>query len=186
MTARAAAASRAATSRALRWWALADALGHCVLVFAFVPTLAALPRWIAFEATSTLNLHDPVVLAFLPVRGALLLLSALEEGLVPGILAGVIDGVLVCAWAASQPDPRTPSLRLLLGAAGGFGAAGLMLLATMAWARAGGRALTVPTVTLAFELASGAVCGLIAISGALRLARQGRVGAGPSVSASQT
>ncbi|MEO7435689.1 MAG: hypothetical protein ABI080_09395 [Candidatus Binatia bacterium] len=179
-------ASAAAASRAPAWGALADALGHCVLVFAFLPTLAALPRWLAFEATNTLNLHDPVVLAFLPVRGGLLLLSALEEGLVPGIVAGVIAGMLVCAWARWQPEPRTPSFRLLLGAAGGFCAAGLMLLTTMAWARAAGRSLTVPTATLAFELASGAVCGLVAISGALRLARQGRVVPSPSASASQT
>lgn len=181
MTARAAAASRVPA-----WGACADALGHCVLVFAFLPTLAALPRWLAFEATNTLNLHDPVVLAFLPVRGALLLLSALDEGLVPGIVAGVIAGLLVCAWTARQPAPRTPASRLLLGAAGGFCAAGLMLLATIGWARASGRSLTVPPTTLAFELASGAVCGLVAISGALRLAHQGREGAGPSVSASQT
>ena len=73
-----------------------------MLVFAFLPTLAALPRWVAFEATSTLNLHDPVVLAFLPVRGALLLLSALEEGLVPGILAGSY-GRAACAARRLQP-----------------------------------------------------------------------------------
>src|SRR5690606_22166745 len=52
----------------LRW---ADAVGHCVLVFAFLPTLAALPSWLAFEARNPLNASDPLVLVFLPVRGAI-------------------------------------------------------------------------------------------------------------------
>lgn len=32
-------------------WAIADPVGHCMLVFAFVPVLAAVPGWLLREAS---------------------------------------------------------------------------------------------------------------------------------------
>ena len=53
------------------WGARADAVGHSVLVFALLPALVPVPRWLAFEAQNALNRTDAVVLAFVPVRGAI-------------------------------------------------------------------------------------------------------------------
>lgn len=151
----------------------ADAIGHCVLVFAFLPTLAALPPWMWFEVQNPLNASDPVVLAFLPVRGAILLLHAFRAGVVPGVLAGLVTGVLVCAFVrATAPEATARRGTLtLLGALGG-GLAALTVVAAMLGFRVvqGGTA-TLAIATAAFELASGLVCGLVAAPTAVRLAR---------------
>jgi hypothetical protein len=157
----------------LRW---ADAVGHCVLVFAFLPVLAALPPWLRFEAQNPLNASDPVVLAFLPVRGAILLLHAFAAGVVPGVLAGVVDGVLVCVWARRADAATSSRARLAVGALAGGLAAATVVGGSLAIAAARGRPASVPLATVAFELGSGVVCGAVAVGGALRLAR----GAAPS------
>ena len=87
------------------WLGIADAVGHCVLVFAFLPALASLPAWLYFEAGNPLNREDAVALTFVPVRGAILLLHAFRAGVVPGVLAGLVDGVLVCAWVGRRGNP---------------------------------------------------------------------------------
>jgi hypothetical protein len=150
-----------------RWASWADAIGHCALIFAFVPTLAALPRWLSFEVTNRLNLDDPVVLAFLPVRGVVLLLNEFRDGVVPGLLAGLIDGVLLCAWVAWRDDQGPRARRLVVGALGGVVAAGVMVLGTLA--AAGDRSQPVPVVAVLFEMVSGMVCGAIAAPTAIRL-----------------
>lgn len=147
----------------------ADAIGHSVLVFAFLPTLAALPAWLRFEATNGLNLGDPVVLVFLPVRGVILLLNAFEAGVIPGVLAGIVHGLFLCAFARTSAAGAGASRGVvaLAGAVAGALAAFTVVLATVGPSR--GAALTSGPVL--FELASGIVCGAIAAPTALRLAR---------------
>ena len=152
------------------WGAIADALGHCVLAFLFVPTLAALPRWILFELGNPLNREEPVVLAFVPVRGAVLLLNRFHEGLLPGLLAGLLAGILLCLWVWWMGSPSLRIRRLGLGALAGAVAAALTVLGTLAFAALQGRPSAVPAAVVAFELASGALCGTIAGPTALRLA----------------
>ena len=72
------------------WRAIADAVGHCVLVFAFVPALFSVPGWIWFEATNPLNRQDPIVFAFVLVRGGIGVLEAFSTVVLPGVLAGAI------------------------------------------------------------------------------------------------
>jgi hypothetical protein len=153
------------------WAVFADAFGHCVFIFAFLPTLAALPRWLAFEARNALNLQDPVVLTFLPVRGAVLLLNTFAEGVMPGVIEGAIAGVLVCAWVAGWRALPARPRQWALGAAIGLVAAALVVAGTLAFALVAGRAAHVPVSTVAFELAAGAVCGALAFPGAARLVR---------------
>jgi hypothetical protein len=156
----------AASARPRSWAAYADAVGHCMVVFAFVPALAALPRWLSFEATNRLNLEDPLVLVFLPVRGVILLLNEFRDGAVPGVLAGVLDGLLLCAWVAWRPEALPLARRAVVGAISGLVAAGLMVAGTLA---AADRSQPVPMVAILFEIASGAVCGTIAAPTAIRL-----------------
>jgi hypothetical protein len=146
----------------------ADAIGYSVLVFAFLPTLAALPPWLRFEATNGLNLSDPVVLAFLPVRGVISLLHAFQAGAAPGVLAGIVHGLLVCAVARTFAV-RATERRAVVAAAGavaGALAALVVVLATVG--RIGIASLAAGAVL--FELASGIVCGAIAAPTAVRLA----------------
>jgi hypothetical protein len=148
----------------------ADAIGHSVLVFAFLPTLASLPSSLRFEVSNGLNLTDPVVLAFVPVRGVILLLHAFKAGVVPGVLAGIIHGLLVCAFAARTSGAGAGAGRGVVvgvGAVAGALAALAVVLATVG--RGGGAALA--TGPVLFELASGIVCGAIAAPTAVRLAR---------------
>ena len=145
--------------------AIADAVGHCVLVFAFLPALAWLPAWVHFELRNPLNLEDAVVLTFIPVRGALVLLSAFRQGLVPGSLAGIACGALLVAWSRFDGRGR----RVLVGAAAGVAAAALVVAATLVVAVARRGATDVPWVAIAFELGSGLACGTIAGPTAMRL-----------------
>jgi len=154
-----------AVERPLRLGRFADAIGHSVLVFAFLPTLVSLPSWLRFEATNGLNLTDPVVLAFLPVRGAILLLHAFQAGAVPGVLAGIVHGLLVCALARTLETSR--GVAAAAGAVAGALAALVVVLVTAG--RIGIASLAGAPVL--FELASGIVCGAIAAPTAVRLAR---------------
>jgi hypothetical protein len=153
--------------------AIADAIGHCVLVFAFLPALAWLPGWVYFELRNPLNLEDVVVLTFIPVRGAILLLSAFGQGVVPGSLAGIACGVLLVAWDARGTRRDGRGGRVLVGAAAGVAAAALVVAATLAIAIARTGATELPWVAIAFELGSGLACGAIAGPTAMRLLYDG-------------
>jgi hypothetical protein len=155
-------------ARGLSSGRILDVVGHCLLVFAFLPTVAALPRWLWLEATNPLNRTDPIVLAFVPVRGLILLLNAFAAGFVPGVAAGLFCGLLACGWLAWRGAPAW-SRRHAYGAAAGGAAAALMVLGTLALAVVEGRP-RLPLGPVAFELASGLVCGLVAAPGVLRLA----------------
>jgi hypothetical protein len=153
--------------------AFADAVGHCILVFAFLPPLAALPAWLAFELRNPLNVTDAVVLTFVPVRGAVLLLHAFRDGVVPGVLIGLADGVMLWTWCRWRPDPQAAPGRSALGAVFGVVAASLVTLATLLVARWHGRSPEVAMTTLAFEIGAGLACGAVAAPTAFRLARGG-------------
>lgn len=146
--------------------AVADAVGHSVLVFAFLPALAPVPRWLAFEVQNPLNRTDPVVLTFLPVRGAVLLLNVFWQGLEPGLVAGILNGVLLAALATRALRPATRTRALLLGAATGLAASAAMTALFVAVGLTSATQLTRPTTL--FELATGLVCGALAAPTALR------------------
>ncbi len=148
-----------------------------MLVFAFLPALAALPRWLAFEAQNPLNREDPVVAAFVPVRGAILLLHAFRAGVFPGAAAGLLAGVGVCAWVAWRGELSLRRRRVAIGALGGALAAAAVLLATVASASLFGRTLHVSAATVAFEIGAGIACGGVAAPRAFRLAAGGSAGA---------
>lgn len=153
----------------LRPGAIADAVGHSVLVYVFLPTLAGLPSWIGYELANPLNFTDPTVTAFLPVRGFRALLNAFEQGMNAGLLAGLLNGVLVSAFVRARGVPGPLQRRLLLGALAGA-TAGLLTVATLLTinaVRAG--ELTVPFLPVVFEVASGLVCGVAAVPTMLRL-----------------
>jgi hypothetical protein len=156
-----------------------------VLVFAFAPALASLPGWLLAEATSPLNMQDPVVSSFVLVRGVLGLLNAFYAGLVPGVLAGAIEGALVCAWVLSGGAISTRRQRALMGAITGALAASLMVLLVMGVELLGGRPRAWAADAVAFEAVSGILCGLIAAPTAVRFLREARYPGGTSVSASQ-
>ena len=146
--------------------AIADVVGHCVVVFAFVPTLAVLPGWLVSEAANPLNRHEPIVLAFLPVRGLVALWSAFDAGLVPGIIGGLIDGILLSTWLLRAQPRRTFVAGAICGALAGGG----VVLASVALGTFQ-RGFSLPrAVPVAFELASGLVCGMLAVPTAVRLA----------------
>lgn len=146
--------------------AIADAVGHCLLVFTFVPPLLALPGWLYREAGNHLNLEEPLVLAFVPVRGVTVLLNAFYAGVVPGLVAGLVTGVALTVLARRAVAPR------LLGAVIGALAAGVALVATLVVAR--GSAWAPPANVVAFELGAGLLCGGIAAPTALRFMRTDR------------
>jgi hypothetical protein len=156
--------SDAARSRVAAW---ADAIGHCLLVFAFVPPLAALPRWLGFEVTNALDVQDPLVLVFLPVRGVILLLNEFRDGVVPGIFAGVLNGLALCAWTTWRGAEATLTRRLGVGAAAGLAAAGVMVVVTLMVI--GDRSQPLPLGAILFEIGSGVVCGAIAAPRAFAL-----------------
>jgi len=154
------------SATAVRGGAIADVVGHCVVVFAFVPTLAALPGWVYAEMANPLNWHDPIVLAFLPVRGMVALWSAFDAGLVPGIVGGLIDGILLGAWLLRAPPRRPFVAGAICGTLAGCG----VVLASLAFGTFQ-RGFSLPrAVPVAFELASGVVCGMLAVPTAVRLA----------------
>lgn len=147
--------------------AVADAVGHSLLLFAFLPALAPVPRWLAFEVANPLNRSDAVVLAYLPVRGAVLLLNVFWEGLVPGLVAGVLNG-LFFAFAATRGDrPPTTGRALALGAATGLGAAAAMIALFVATGLSRATQLAAPATL--FELGAALACGALAAPEATRL-----------------
>ncbi|HJQ83705.1 MAG TPA: hypothetical protein VKA21_06510 [Candidatus Binatia bacterium] len=153
-----------------RWWgAVADAVGHCVLIFAFAPTLAALPGWLYLEAHNPLNLDEPLVLMFAPMRGVIALLDAFAAGVLPGVLAGAIDGILVVTWFSWGGDVSTRRRQVFMGAIWGALAAGLMLPVATSVTFLRGASVTLPAATVAFEITSGIVCGMVATPTAIRL-----------------
>jgi hypothetical protein len=166
--------------------AVADAIGHCLLVFTFLPALAAIPRWLVFESSNPLNVREPLILSFLLVRGVAAVLDAFYDGIVAGVLAGLIDGVLVCAWLRSRAGVCTPRQLYLVGAIGGVVAACLMVVVVAGAQALAGHERVWGAGAIVFEIVSGLVCGTIAIPTAARLLRGGeRYRPGVSVSASQ-
>jgi hypothetical protein len=149
---------------------VADAVGHCVLIFAFLPAIAALPAWLSFELRNPLNASDPVVLTFLPVRGAILLLHAFRAGVLQGVLAGMLYGLFVCAWARRWGEVTPAGRRWAYGALGGALAAAVVVGGFLALGAVRGPIASVALASVAFEIGSGAVCGLVAARRALRLA----------------
>jgi hypothetical protein len=173
------------------WGAVADAIGAGVLVFAFAPILASVPWWLSFEATNRLNARDPVVLAFVPVRGIVFLLDAFRDGAVQGVVAGAIFGVLCCVWTAWRSGLPPQRERIALGATTGALAAGVMLLLTVPLGivapgrpPASGAIGEVPAFaglravrTVSFEVVAGMLCGMVAAPMVLGLASGARVSA---------
>lgn len=147
------------------WGAVADVVGHCVLVFVFVPTLVELPRWLAFEAQNPLNRRDPVVLTFLPLRGLVLLLTAFSSGLAQGMLAGVLAGLLLSRYGRGSTSLR----RLAIGALGGALATCVVVGMMMARGPREGADIAARGGQVVFEIGLGMVCGMIAAAGAARL-----------------
>ena len=151
------------------WRAIADGVGHSVLVYVFVPTLAALPGWLRYEIANPLNFNDTMVTLFIPARGLRALLNAFQDGMNAGLLAGLLNGALLCTWVWSRGAPSDLRQRLLLGAGAGAAASFLMAatMLTINAVRAG--ELVIPFVPVAFEVCSGVVCGVIAVSTVIRL-----------------
>lgn len=140
--------------------AVADAVGHSVLVFAFLPALAPVPRWLAFELQNPLNRTDPVVLTYLPVRAGVLLLNVFWQGLLPGLTTGILNGLLFAMLAARTTPPLATSRAALLGAATGTAAAMAMTTLFITTGLTSNAQLSQPTTL--FELAIGLVCGAVA------------------------
>jgi hypothetical protein len=151
--------------------AVADSIGHCVLVFAFVPALAVIPGWLFFESTNPLNVREPLVLSFLLVRGVDTVLNAFYAGIVAGVLTGFIYGVLVCAWLWSGARVSTQRQLYLSGAIGGALAACLMVVVVATVQAFAGQERIWGAGAIAFEVVSGLVCGTIAVPTAARLLR---------------
>ena len=148
---------------------MADAVGRCVLVFVFVPTLVALPGWLRYEASNPLNFSDVMVTLFIPIRGLRALLNAFQAGMDAGLLSGLMDGLLVYAWFSSRGDVATRRQRMLVGASLGAAAGVVAVVVVLAIQAFRGGQLVIPLVPIAFEIGSGAVCGIIAIPAAVRL-----------------
>ena len=147
--------------------AVADAVGHSLLVFVFLPALAPVPRWLAFEMQNPLNRSDPVVLTFLPVRGAVLLLNVFWQGLEPGVAAGLLNGMLLAVIASRTFDPTSRTRALALGATTGLVASAAMTALFVATGLTNSAQLTAPTMLL--ELATGLACGTLTAPTALHL-----------------
>lgn len=159
-------APRTAPTR-LAWGRVADAIGHCLLVFVFVPLVATLPGWLSFEATNALNLQDPIVLVFAPVRGIVRVLNALLAGLPSGLVGGIAAGALLTlvTWRA----PAGSSSHPVLAGAGCGAAAGIVVIAWALVPAVGGAGeIAARLGAVAFELGSGVVCGMIAAPTAVR------------------
>ncbi len=150
------------------WRAVADAAGHCMLVFAYAPALVAIPLWLWFELHNPANLHVPVILAFAPIRGFLLLLDAFQLGAAAGASAGCLHGFFLSAWRWTHDGISTRRQRLVLGALGGVLAASLVM--TMRLLLPIFRGGSPPPVDeIASGIAIGLLCGLLSTSTALRL-----------------
>jgi hypothetical protein len=141
---------------------VAEAVAHCVMVFAFLPALIVLPDWLYFELTNPLNLREPLVLAFVPVRGLNVLLDSFIGGIVPGLVAGAIDGLLVSAWVRTRGRVATLLQRIMVGATCGALAGCAAILVVILRELWKGKELTSTAVAIAFGIASGALCGTAA------------------------
>src|SRR4029079_8512491 len=113
----------------LGWRAVADAVGHSVLVFVFLPTLVGLAGWLLYEARNPFNFSDPVVTLFLAGRGLRAALNAFDAGLHAGALAGFLNGLFVSACVASRGGDVTARQRWVVGA--GIGAAASIVMAVV-------------------------------------------------------
>jgi hypothetical protein len=125
----------------------------------------AVARWLYFEATNPLNLQEPVVLAFVPVRGIMRLLDAFDARVVQGMLAGTGAGLLMSAWLLRGGRGSTRRERMLVGAVSGALAACLMVLVIVGGLE-GGR-LGSLAGAIAFEIGLGTVCGMVAATRAV-------------------
>ena len=152
------------------WRAAADAIGHCLVVFTFVPVVAALPQWVWSEARNPLNFREPVVLAFLPVRGVLALVDAFAEGVFPGALGGIVTGLLLTAWVRTGHRATRLRERVAAGAVCGAVGASVVVVAAIVNSVVSGGAIALPPIATAFEIGSGILCGMIAAPTAVRLA----------------
>ena len=140
-----------------------------MLIFAFVPTLALVPSWIAFEISNPLNARDPVVLSFVLVRGINLLLDAFRARVALGVLSGAITGVVVAARVWSGARVSTTRERIVLGAIGGVVGTGLALTLQLAVQTfAGGEPSAWSSAAVTSEMISGLLCGMIAGPTAVR------------------
>lgn len=152
------------------WRAVADTVGYCVLVFVFVPTLVAIPRWLRFEAANPFLSSELVVALFTPARGLRELLNAFEQGVHAGTIAGIIYAALVCTWAWTRGGSATRRQTFSIGALFGVAASVLMACVVIATqAVRAGQLIVPPPLAIVFEIGSGLVCGIVAAGGAFRL-----------------
>jgi len=86
---------------------------------------------------------------------------------VPGLLAGVLDGILLCGWAAWRGAETALARRLAVGALAGLVAAGVMVAVPLTVI--GDRSQPLPVGAILFEIGSGVACGAIAASRAFRM-----------------
>lgn len=147
--------------------AVADAVGYCVLVFVCVPALFAIPRWLRFELNNVANLEFPVVFFFMPIRGFLILLDQLQQGAVPGALAGTLQGLLLCAWRSIRVDAKTHLQRVALGAI--TGALVGSMIAGLRYVPLVTQSDAPTTLQIAIDVTGGLVCGLFSAIPALAL-----------------
>jgi hypothetical protein len=164
-------ARAAPIGRAASPGAIADAIGHCLLVFTFVPALTVVPGWLLFESGNALNVREPIVLSFVLLRGVHTVLDAFYAGIVPGVLSGIIDGLLVCVWLRTGHGVPTRARLYAGGAICGTIAAGLMIGVVAAQQLLAGAARTWGAGAVAFEIGSGLACGALAMPTAARLLR---------------
>src|SRR5439155_23163119 len=75
----------------------------------------------------------------------------------------------VYAWFSSRGDVATRRQRMLVGASLGAAAGVFAVVMVLAIRAFRGGQLVIPLVPVAFEIGSGAVCGIIAIPAAVRL-----------------
>ena len=150
--------------------AVADAIGYCLLVFAFVPALTAIPGWVRFEVTNQLNIRDPIVLSFLLVRGFRAVLEAFRDGLLAGVLSGGIAGALIYVVVSSGVNVTTRPKLHAIGAITGGVAACLMIVTVVAIQGLAGHARVWGAIP--FEIASGLVCGALSAPTAVRFLRK--------------
>ena len=152
------------------WGGIADAIGHCVLVFAFLPVLAPVPSWIAFEVSNPLNARDPVVLSFVLVRGVNLLLDTFRARAAIGVLSGAVAGITMSAWVWTGRGLATTAARIGLGAVSGIvGTVGAFIVQLGIQAFGGAERAAWSTTAVMYEMLFGLLCGMIAAPTALRL-----------------
>lgn len=144
---------------------VADAVGQCVVVFAFLPPLTGLLRFFAIEADNSLNLQDPIVLAFVPVRALFVLLDSFAVGLLPRCMTGVLHGAFVSAWLLAYGGAITRRQSLVVGASSGALAAAVILAAEALGSFA---AEPMGSRTVVVQILFGIGCGIVATVGTVR------------------